>query len=113
MSRRLKKHLELLKLVQKAKPEHRKILIKTAEKSLILCLCECIDNILRGNVKLGPKKTKELASYAKVLRKIVDRKTNNNTKRKLLIQKGGFLPALLAPIIGLAGSLIGELITKL
>lgn len=113
MSSRLKKHLELLKLIKKAKPEHRKILIKTAEQSLILCLCECIDNILRGNVKLGPKKKKELAKYTIVLRKIANRETSKEAKRKLLIQQGGFLPALLAPIIGLAGGLIGELVTKL
>jgi len=31
-------------------------------------------------------------------------------KRDLLIQKGGFLPALLAPIIGLVGGLVGDLI---
>jgi hypothetical protein len=54
-----------------------------------------------------------LAKFSKTLREIVDRKTNLTKKRKLLVQKGGFLPALLAPIIGVATGLIGDLIGNL
>ena len=113
MSQRLKKNFELLKILKKAKPQQRKLLLKSAENSLILCLCECIDNVLRGNVKLSPAKKRQLSKYASILRKIVDRKTKVNRKRELLIQQGGFLPALLAPVIGIASGLIGELVGNL
>ncbi len=102
--------MEILKILKKAKPEQRKALLKVADPDLIICLCECVDNILRGNIKLTKKKTEELGKHAKVLRKIQDRTVPKETKRKLLIQNGGFLPALLAPIIGIAGSLIGDLV---
>ncbi len=79
-------------------------MLKVADPDLILCLCECVDNILHGNIKLPKKKTEELAKHAKVLRKIQDRTVPKETKHRLLIQNGGFLPALLAPIIGIGGS---------
>ncbi len=113
MSNRLKKHLELLKILKKTNPKHRKSILESADNSLILCICECIDNILRGNVKLSPAKKRELAKHVEILRQIADRKTKGQKKRSLLVQKGGFLPALLAPVIGIAGSLIGDLVGKL
>lgn len=113
MSKRIKKHLELLKILKKANTKQRQALIQAADNSLILCICECIDNVLRGNVKLTAAKKQELAKYVTILRKIADRKTKVEAKRKLLVQKGGFLPALLAPVIGIAGSLIGDLLGNL
>lgn len=113
MSKRIKKHLELLKILKKAKPAQRKALLESADNSLIFCICECIDNIIRGNVKLTAAKKRELAKHVDILRKVADRKTKVQKKRALLIQKGGFLPALLAPIIGIAGSLIGDLVGNL
>ncbi len=113
MSKRLRKNFELLKILKKAKPNQRKILLESAENDLIYCLCECIDNVLRGNVKITAAKKKELAKYATVLRNIVDRRTKVHKKRALLVQKGGFLPALLAPVIGIASSLIADLVGNL
>ena len=49
------------------------------------------------------------------MRKLASKKDKYKTikkKRQLLLQEGGFLPALLAPIISLAGGLIGELVAK-
>ncbi len=89
MSKRLRKNFELLKILKKAKPNQRKILLEAAENDLIYCLCECIDNVLRGNVKLTAAKKKELAKHATVLRNIVDRRTKVHKKRALLVQKGG------------------------
>jgi len=113
MSKRIKKYLELLKILKTAKPAQRKVLLQVADNGLIYCLCECIDNVLRGNVKLTPAKKRELAKYIHLLRKIANRKTKIDHKRTLLVQNGGFLPALLAPVIGIAGSLIGDLIGNL
>ncbi len=109
----VEKNIELLKILKKAKPKQRKLLLKAAENDLIYCLCKCIDNILRGNVKITAAKKKELAKHATVLRNIVDRRTKVHKKRALLVQKGGFLPALLAPVIGIASSLIADLVGNL
>jgi hypothetical protein len=113
MSKRLQKNLELLKILRKAKPSQRKAILESADNGLIYCLCECIVNILHGNVRITANRKRELAKHVKVLREIADRKTKVGRKRNLLIQKGGFLPALLAPVIGIASSLIGDLVSGL
>jgi hypothetical protein len=52
VSQRLKKHGSDIVYLQKTKPCIRKHLIAKADRSLYDCLCECADNILRGNVPL-------------------------------------------------------------
>jgi hypothetical protein len=65
---------------------------------------------VNGNVKITKAQRKKLARHAQVLRTLSTRKTPINKKKKILIQKGGFLPALLAPVLGLAASLVGKLL---
>ncbi len=110
MSARLKRNLNFLHVLKKANPKQRKAIIESGTNDLILCLCEVIDNILVGTVKLGPKQKKGLGRYKKVLRELVDKKVSLVTKRRLFVQKGGFLPALLAPALGLAATLLTELL---
>jgi hypothetical protein len=52
VSQRIKKHANELVYLQKARPCIRNHLITKADRSLVDCLCECADNILRGNVPL-------------------------------------------------------------
>ena len=52
VSQRLKKHASDIVYLQKTKPCIRKHLITKADRSIVDCLCECADNILRGNVPL-------------------------------------------------------------
>jgi len=110
---RVKKHLGILQYLCKcpSKSCQFKALMKHADKDLVRCLCECIQNVTLGNVKIGRQRRKKLAKHKGVLRRILNRKTSVGRKRKLLGQTGGFLPLLLAPIIGLAGSLIGDAIS--
>lgn len=110
MSARLKRNLDFLRVLQKANPKQRKGILENGNKDLILCLCEVIDNILRGNVNLNSKQKKDLGKYKKVLRQLIDKKLGVAKKRKLFVQKGGFLPAVLAPAITIAATLLGELL---
>jgi len=112
-SKRMVKHYQLLKLLSKAKEEQRKALIENTDKELIFCICECIQNLLAGNVPCSHARRRTLKKSADVLREIIRCKTPLKTKRQLLIQQGGFLPALLAPIVGIVGGLIGDLIGNL
>ena len=50
VSQSLQKHGSDIVYLQKTKPCIRKHLITKADRSLVDCLCECADNILRGNV---------------------------------------------------------------
>lgn len=107
---RLKRNLQLLKFLKKAKKQKRSAFLKTAPNDLIVCICDCANNILRGSVHLKSKDKKALQRHKKALRALVKRREGVGKKRKFLIQKGGFLPFLLSPIISAAGSILGSLL---
>jgi len=109
MSLRLKRNFDLLRLLQQTKLKQRKLLLEGATNDLVLCICEIVDNILEDNVHMTPKQRKSLIKYKKVLRTLVNRKVAIRDKKELIAnQKGGFLPAVLAPILSIAASLIAD-----
>ena len=97
MSASLKKHAHLIKVLAQAKPQMCKAIVRAADKNLIICLCECAQNLLKGNVPLSKAQLKKLKRYRKEVQTLAQKRTSQS-KRKEILQKGGFLPALLAPI---------------
>lgn len=85
-------------------------MLRTANKSQIHCLCEICLNVLEGNV---PVQVKKLHKYRNAIRKIANRSTSMNQKKKILVnQAGGFLPLILPAVLsGLAG-MVGKAIGK-
>ena len=107
MTKRVEAHLSLLKKLRKCKPSHRKILIRDGGKSLQLCLRECAVNLLKGNIHLTKQQLNKLKKYKKQIREISKKKTSNKRRVKIE-QTGGFLPALIAPVLGaVLGSITG------
>ena len=88
----------------------RKAILEYADAELISAISECEHNILRGTVRLTPQEKVFLRMYRTDLQSIVNRKTVVARKRRILQQKGGFLPALLAP---LASSVLLPLLRQL
>ena len=98
-SRRLKKHSDTLKFLSKCKPSISKAIIKNADRDLIHCMCEVAINELNGNVPLTRSQKARLCKHKSALRTLVKKKTPLKNKKSLL-QRGGFIGALLAPLIG-------------
>lgn len=94
----IKRHHHLLSLLAHAKPSQRAAILKTATSSQVKCLCEICKNVLCGNVPVSVSKLKK---YKSTIREVAQKSTNLNRKRKLLCQKGGFLPLILPAIISL------------
>ena len=109
---RLKRNFDLLKVLQKAPAKQRKAILVNSTGDLILCIAEIIQNILQGNVKINKAQKNKLQKYKSVLRNIASKKTKVAAKKKLLVQKGGFLSALLGPAIGIIGSLLGNVLQR-
>lgn len=109
---RLERNLDFLKLLTKVKPKQRQAIIKTSDRDLVLCLCECVLNLLEGNLKITPSQLEKLKRYKNPLRTLVDNKTSIKEKRNILEQRGGFLPILLAPILSIASQLLFDSLTK-
>jgi len=110
--KRLKRNLKFLGKVKNSKAALRKQLLQCSKPDQIKCLSDCCHNILKGTVKLNNQQKKKLLQQAQFIRLIASKDIKVPQKREILVQKGGFLPTLLAPIIGIAGSLIGELINN-
>jgi hypothetical protein len=97
VSQRLKRHTNELVYLQKARPCIRNHLITKTDRSLVDCLCECANNILRGNVPLT-KLQKEKLKRNKAGLRALTKKSVSLKKKNAILQKGGFLGSLLAPI---------------
>lgn len=89
-----------------AKPTMAKAIIEAADKDIIKCLCECAHNIIKGTVPLKENHLKHLQRYKADIRTLAKSRTPQKKKKKIL-QRGGFLPALLAPI---AASVLADLL---
>lgn len=98
MSTRVKRQASILQALAKAHPHVCKAILKGADKDLLQCLSECAHNILRGNVPLTPNQKAKLTKYKQKIRQVADKQTSLKTKQKTF-QTGGFLPALLAPLL--------------
>ena len=107
---KLKKHICLLQKLQKSRSlAVRRQLLKQSSREVIICLIECIVNILHEKVPLKPSHRKKLVRHAKTIRTLA-KVRSEKTARKLLVQKGGsILPLILAPIItAFAANLFGK-----
>ena len=60
--------------------------------------------------KLSPKQQKVIQRHKLKLRKLVNRRTKLSSKRHLLSQKGGFLPALIPLIAAAAGPVVAAIV---
>ena len=108
MTKRVVQQCAVLKKLKTCGSKERKILLKQGGKALQLCLQECAINILNGNVPLTPYQLKRLKRYKDKVRKLS--KNSTPQKNRLQIeQQGGFLPALIAPILG---AVLGAVLKK-
>lgn len=87
----------ILKELAREKSIYRITILKKADPKLIIAICEIIYNILEGNLPLDKKQKELLFKERNFLRKLVE-KNKITYKRRLLVQKGGFILPLLLPI---------------
>ncbi len=87
----------ILKELAREKSIYRITILKKADPKLIIAICEIIYNILEGNLPLDSKQKELLFKEKNFLRKLVE-KNKITYKKRLLVQKGGFILPLLLPI---------------
>lgn len=97
---RVKRHLPALKALSKATKKVQKAMISKASKDFIETLVEICMNIIKGNVPLNKAQFDSLKRFRQQLRKVTLKNTSQVKKRQLLM-RGGFLGALLKPLLGL------------
>ena len=105
MSQLIKRQLDTLRFLNRTKPSVVKSVIQNCDKDLLDAICECSLNILKGKVPLKPSEHKLLNRYKNYLRVLIKKSTSQKKKRAFL-QKGGFLQALLTPVLTLLDRII-------
>lgn len=103
---------KLAKLHKCSCKEKNKILKGHGNLNLIKCLCEISRNIKNGNMQVKGKYRDQLVKHRECVRQLCLKSKSYKYKRKLLSQKGGFLSALLAPLLSIAGGLLVSAISK-
>lgn len=83
--------------------------IKNATSDEIKTICECVKNILVGNVPIHPTSVTRLKPYKKQLHTLALKKVPLYKKRQILQSGGGFFLPIIAT---LASSLISKLINN-
>jgi len=104
--KRIKSNYSTLELLKTAKPKLRKAILLNCGPDLIKSLGECALNVLRGNVKVGSCSRRKLRKHRGLLRKIADKSVSSAKKRKIIVQRGGFLLPLLSAVLPVLASLV-------
>jgi len=105
MSRRAFHYLPILKKIVNMDDKVRKDYLRKCDDDLIRCFSECAQNLLKARVKLTSTQLKRLTPHKHHLRSLADRRTPLKKKRRI-VQRGGFVQALLVPAIATLGSLL-------
>ena len=100
MTQRMKKNISYLKFLQQCSPSERKQLLKVARPEAVNTICDCIANVVHGNIPINSKQKCQLKKKVNVLKSLCDPKKKSTTKKKLLVQHGaGIFSSILGPII--------------
>jgi len=115
MSELVYRHIPVMKKLCRCRRDRRLKLYQKAGKDIKKCLLECAVNVLKGNVPLSQKEFLKLRKYKNTVRALSKKKLMKK-KIESIVQKGGFLPLLLSPIIGALANVaikgIGKAIAK-
>lgn len=102
----------ILKALYYLNNKQRLVLLKSADRSLIKAICECILNIITGNVNISHENRKRLYKYKNFLRKLAspNKKRSWQQRKRIIVQKGsGFLPLIIPPVMSI---LLSKLLEK-
>ena len=105
MSQLTRKYLSTLKRIWKIGDKARREYVRKCDRNFMDCISECAKNVIKGNVPLSSRQMTQLRRKRYDLRALSKKKTSLRAKRKIL-QKGGFLTALLPPILSVLASLL-------
>lgn len=108
----LKRVLECLPAITeiaKARTLKRRLfLLEKAKDCVYYAISEVSLNILQGSVPVSTRRIKTLQKYKTTIRKIASKDLKLPTRKRLIIQSGGFLPSLLIPAV----TFLAEIIAK-
>lgn len=103
---------EFLILLAGCHKKLRNSIISNCNKEQILAVIECILNVLNGNIQIDNTTLQKLRPFNKTFKKLLDKKTGLKIKRKIIVQKGGFLQFLIPAIVSGIASIVSSVISS-
>jgi hypothetical protein len=100
-----------LKRLKRLGASGRKRFFKKCGKESVIRICECIRNLLKANIPVKSTHLKKLSRHKQTLRQLALKHTSLKTRKRLL-QKGGFLGALIPAIVPALASLLGGIFNR-
>jgi hypothetical protein len=100
MKRIEKNKFYLLLLADCKSKKFKRTLLENCGTDALKAILEIVLNVMKGNVKVSEKVRRKLKKYKSSLRKLICPQLSLKSKRKVLIQSGGFLNILLPTLIG-------------
>jgi len=108
MVKRIRDNQKFLRKYLYCTHKYRKNILEDASPEQIACLCEATLNVVNKNVPITAAKVRKLKPFKNVIKKISFEKLPIEKKKKILVQKGGFLPIIVSTVLGLlANQLLG------
>ena len=98
-----------LQKLKRMKPHHQREALKMSNDAFIRQLCMEVKRM--RNKPFPPSLTTRMQKQRKNLQKFVRVKMSTTAKRKMLTQRGGFLPLLMAALPAV-GAMIGNIIGR-
>jgi len=105
MSERMRRYLPVLKRIKRLGDKARREFVRRCDREFLDCVSECAKNIIKGNVPLNNRQMNRLRRDRKDVRALAVKKTSLKRKRQIL-QRGGFLTALIPPVLSVLASLL-------
>ena len=112
MSARLRRNLPDLKKLktQKKKWKHS---IKSSKDDFIACFIECLHNIQKGHVPLTSAENRRLKRHKAAVCKLAKERNAKKARKLILKQNGGFVQAVILPVLGaITAGLISRMLEK-
>ena len=107
MSKRMKRSLPYLQVMMACGPKLLKMIVGHAPDHVLLAICECALNVLKGVIPLTQHQKRQLTRYKTHLRGLASKKVSKKQKKRYLTQKGaGLLTTVLPPVINVLRSLL-------
>lgn len=101
-----RKQVKDLQLIHSCPKAIRKQLLKKLSSKVVKTICECSLNVLKGNIPISHYQKKQLGKHKYLLRKLASKKGSLYQKKRLIIQKGGFLNILIPAAVTALSTLI-------
>jgi hypothetical protein len=102
MTERMRKNAGTLLALRKAKAAIKRTVISEGKRDLIEALMDCARLIINGEIKPTRAQLQNLRRRSVDITRLLNAQTSVDAKKRVL-QKGGFLSALLAPFIATLG----------